>query len=796
MIKFKLISIILLFSLMGNAQYKIMGKITDKQGNPLTGASLQFKNLPIGTISDGEGNFVFNNLKPGSYVLLASYIGYKKAVQEISLTKNTTINFQLKIKSTLTEEIIVASTRASKNTPTTYTTVDKEAIEAQNLGQDIPFMLSMEPSVVTTSDAGAGIGYTGMWIRGSNIQRINVTVNGIPLNDPESHGVFWVNMPDFSSSVNSIQVQRGVGTSTNGGGAFGATINLETNTVEHDAFGEINSSLGSFNTYKNNARFGTGLINDKWAFEGRLSAISSDGYVDRASSDLKSYFLQGGYYTDNTTVKAVVFSGKEKTYQAWWGVDQYTMDNLGRTYNWAGAIFDEDGNTHFYDNQTDNYQQDHYQLHFSHKFSDALNINAALHYTYGRGYYEEYNQNADLSAFGINNFYYNLDTSTHIYNDTIQNSDLITRRWLDNHFYGITYSANYHWAKINLIFGGATNKYANAKHFGEVIWTKFAPTSNNNQQYYNNVSNKTAINNYIKANYQLSKSLNLFADFQARYIAYTGEGTDSDGSLIAIDKTYFFFNPKGGFSYVIQNVGTIYGSAALSQREPIRTDFLDAPDGRSPEPEKLMDYELGMRKKSDNWFYNINVYVMNYSNQLALTGEINDVGSPIRTNTGKSNRTGVEFDAGIQPTQWLAGRANLALSNSNTDFKTIVFDETDTTVVTYNDVPLSFSPKAILGAEISLFPIKNAEICFNTKYISKQYMDLTQNEDHRLDPYITSKLRMNYKIHPKFMKEINLSLLVNNFFNLEYATNGYMWGIPYYYPQATRNFLAGISLKF
>ena len=796
MLKLKLVSILLLLGLLTHAQFKISGTITDENDSPLIGASVQIKGSTKGTQSNQKGYYEITNLDKGNYTLLVSFIGYEKAEKALLLDKDVTLNISLPALSVMTEEVIVASTRANKNTPTTYTTVDKEAIEKQNLGQDIPYLLSMEPSVVTTSDAGAGIGYTGMWIRGSNIQRINVTVNGIPLNDSESHGVFWVNMPDFSTSVNSIQVQRGVGTSTNGGGAFGATINLETNTVEKETFAEINSSAGSFNTFKNNVRFGTGLIKNKWAFEGRLSKISTDGYVDRASSDLKSYFVQGGYYTDETTVKAVVFSGKEKTYQAWWGVDEWTMENLGRTYNWAGAIFNDDGTTSFYDNQTDNYQQDHYQLHFSHKLNSQFNVNAALHYTYGRGYYEEYNQGAHLGDYGLDYLVY-YDTIPEIQNDTASYSDLVTRRWLDNHFYGATYSMNYTANKINLTFGGAANKYANAKHYGEVIWTKFAQLPSNNHLYYDNVSNKTDINNYFKINYQITNTINLFADMQARMIDYTGEGEDSDGTPINIDKNYFFFNPKGGFSYVMPQVGTIYGSVALSQREPIRTDFLDAPNGITPQPEKLIDFELGIRRKEASWYYNANGYFMKYTNQLALTGEINDVGSPIRTNTGESSRTGIELDGGIKPSDLFAIRVNAALSTTSTDFKEQVYDdEGQLNIVEHNGVQLSFSPQAIVGGVLSIYPIKNGEISLNGKYISKQYMDLTQNEDHVLDAYITSQLSFRYSIYPDFMNKIDFSLMINNVLNLEYATNGYMWGIPYYYPQAGINFLAGVSMRF
>ncbi len=787
------------FSISIYSQHKISGTLTDKDGKPLVGANVIIKELKVGATSDKAGTYTINNIEEGNYTLKVSFIGFEEINQSIAVKKNLELSFSLEDAVITGEEIIVKSTRAGISTPTTYSEVGKEAIESKNLGQDMPYLLGMEPSLVTTSDAGAGIGYTGLWIRGSNIQRINVTVNGVPINDAESHGVFWVNMPDFASSIESAQVQRGVGTSTNGGGAFGATINLETNLVEEEAFGEINSSFGSFNTLKNNARFGTGLIKNKWAFEGRLSKVSTDGYIDRASSDLSSYFVQGGYYTDKTTVKAVVFSGREKTYQAWYGVDQWTMDNYGRSFNWAGVIYNEDGSMRYYDNQTDNYQQDHYQLHWSQKLNNKLSFNTALHYTYGRGYYEEYKQGEELGGYPIGIQYFGLDSTlvgsnyTPFYHDTIQSADLIVRRWLDNHFYGATFALNYTTNKLNMSVGGALNKYANARHFGEIIWAQYAGSTSYGDKYYDNKANKTDFNIYTKADYKVSNQFGLFVDIQLRNILYKAEGADKGGATIGINESYAFFNPKAGVTYNLSMLGQVYASVAVANREPIRTDFLDAPEGIKPEPEQLIDYEIGLRRRNNNGFYSFNFYYMKYKNQLVLTGEINDVGSPIRANVGESYRAGIELDGGYQPLSWFRFRANATFSTTSTDYKQLV----DSAIVNFDNVQISFSPQVVAGIELTLLPFKNFDVSAIGRQVSRQYLDLTENNAHSLDPYTTLNLRIGYKIEPSFMNEIQFTLMVNNLLNAEYSTNGYMWGdTPYYYPQAGTNFLAGVSLKF
>ena len=780
-------------------QFRIEGTVTNEKGEALEGANVLIREKNLGTISNDSGKFMLKGLAKDYYNLEISFLGYEIFSQTLGVDKNVYINCQLQPSTFWGEEIIVRATRADENTPTTYSVVNKEEIEKQNLGQDLPYLLSMEPSLVYSSDAGTGVGYTSLWIRGSNIQRINVTINGIPLNDPESHGVFWVNTPDFASSVQSAQIQRGVGTSTNGGGAFGATLNLETDYVGCDPSAHICSSYGSFNTWKNTFELGTGLIKNHWAFEGRASSITSDGYIDRASSNLKSFFLQGGYYSQSTVVKAIVFSGKEKTYQAWYGIDKETLET-DRTFNWAGAIYDENWNiTGFYNNETDNYQQDHYQLHISQTIAPRWHVNGALHYTYGRGYYEQYYSNEYLGDYPIGVQYFGYDSLLtaggyqYYYHDTISYGDMIVRRWLDNYFYGTTFALQYNSSLTNITFGGAYNKYSPAKHYGELIWAEFVGNTKPGDLFYKNTSDKTDLNIYGKIDYSLSRYLNLFADMQIRKVDYSGNGTDKGNDTVAIDDKFFFFNPKAGFTCHLKKIGTLYASYAVSHREPIRTDYLDAPDNVIPKPEQLQDIEAGLRKQGEKFHYTVNGYLMLYANQLVLTGEINDVGSPVRANVGKSYRLGLEIDAGASLTKYFSLRTNIALSRNRTDSRQIEGEE----IVEYTDIPLPFSPSVVSGFDMKFIPFKFLEATINGKFISRQYLDLTGNDQKSLDPYFINNLIVIWSMGIKSLRTCRISLQINNLFNVYYSSNGYVWdGVPYYYPQAGINIMAGIDLQF
>ncbi len=571
------------------SQSTISGTITNTNGEPLIGANVRLKNTLKGTFTDLSGKFFIKNIKNGKYTIVVSYIGYIKSSKQIILGKDLNINFKLLRSSIMSDEIMVSATRAGEKTPATYVNLNKKNIDDNNLGQDIPYLLSITPSVVTSSDAGAGIGYTSFRIRGTDANRINVTLNGIPLNDPESHGVFWVDFPDLASSINNVQIQRGVGTSTNGAGAFGATINMQTLTLKPKAYAEISNSAGSFQTLKSSVRVGSGLINDKFTFDARLSKIESQGYIDRSSSNLKSFFVSGGYYNEHDIVKLNIFSGIEKTGQAWNGVPKCRLDNdsLGMAQlvnddGWSDAekenLYNSNSRTfnrYIYDNQTDNYQQDHYQLFYSHELSNFLNINAALHYTKGYGYYESYKYNKKFSKYGLENAIYN--------NDTITRTDLIARKLMDNDFYGITYSMNYKLEKINASIGGAYNIYQ-GDHFGKIIWAQFAANNaDKDYEWYKNTGNKNDFNIYTKINYQISNKLNIYGDIQFRKIDYTITGIDDDFRDISQNHKFNFINPKTGIYYTINDKQNTYFSFGVAHREPNRHNYTDA-DPTKPMP--------------------------------------------------------------------------------------------------------------------------------------------------------------------------------------------------------------------
>ncbi len=533
-------------------------------------------------------------------------------------------------KEIILDEVLVAAVRVNKTSPVTFANLNKEQIKSRNLGQDIPVLLNFLPAVVTTSDAGAGVGYTSIRVRGSDATRVNVTINGIPYNDSESHGTFWVNMPDFASSTESLQLQRGVGTSTNGAGAFGASLNILTDNTSETAFAQISSSIGSYKTMRNNLKFSTGLLNDRFEIGGRLSRITSDGYIDRARSELESYFLQGSFKHNTTLIKGLLFGGHEITYQSWFGIDAATLA-INRTFNPAGIYTDENGNTQFYDNEVDNYKQDHAQLHWSEELSASWRTNLALHYTRGRGYFEQFREDDNFETYGFEPITVN--------GNEINTTDLIRRRWLDNDFYGTVFSANHNSEKLNLILGGGYNQYK-GDHFGEVIWANYAANSNIRDRYYDDNSKKTDLNLFAKADYRLNQKWRLFGDLQLRTVSYTANGEDTG----IVDDSFSFFNPKTGITYTPNQKNNFYFSYAIANREPNRNDY----ENGNPKPEKLNDFELGWRFLSPSFQLSANAYFMKYKDQLVLTGELNDVGAPLRANVGDSYRLGIELDANLK----------------------------------------------------------------------------------------------------------------------------------------------------
>jgi len=678
---------------------------------------------------------------------------------------------QEKPKDTITQldEILVSAIRVNKKTPVSFSDINKKEIAPRNLGQDIPILLNYLPSVVTTSDAGNGFGYTGIRVRGSDATRVNITINGIPYNDSESQGTFWVNMPDFASSLESIQLQRGVGTSTNGAGAFGASLNMLTDSYVKKANGEIANSFGSFNSRKHTVKFSSGLLDNHFELAGRLSVVKSDGFIDRASSDLKSYFLQGTYVGKTTLIKALVFGGTEKTYQSWNGIDSETIQN-DPTFNSAGIFTDEFGNTRFYDNETDNYQQDHYQLHWNETFSENWNTNLALHYTKGKGYFENYKEDADFLDYGL----------TPVASQTT--TDLIRQKWLENDFYGTTFSLNYKNEKLDFILGGGWNKYE-GDHFGKVIWSRFASTSELGDNYYNDFGNKIDGNVFTKINYQFTKKITFYGDLQLRSVNYKANGVQA----ILVNDTFNFFNPKAGLNYVFNSKSTFYFSFARANREPNRTDY----ESGNSKPEKLNDYELGWRFASTKIKLNTNIYYMTYKDQLILTGNLDDVGNPIRSNSEKSYRLGLEVEATIAISKQITVRPNITLSdNKNVDL--------NVSGINFGNKEIAYSPNVIAGNVLEYIPLEKLKISLLSKFVGKQFMNNIELPEAKLPDYFVNDLNVSFEMNPKsIFKSIVFSGLVNNILDKKYISNGYMYDVyPYYYPQAGINFLLGMNLKF
>lgn len=761
------------------------------------------------------------------------------------------------IRSAELEQIVVTATRATDNTPVAHTELGKEQLAKINFGQDIPYLLTLTPSVVTTSDAGTGIGYTSIRIRGVDASRINVTSNGVPLNDAESHSLFWVNMPDFASSVEDMQVQRGVGTSTNGAGAFGGSINMRTEALASRPYAEGSISYGSYNTHKEMAKVNTGLIGGHWAFGARLSQLHSDGYIDRASTDLSSYFVQGGYYGDKTVVKLMTFGGKERTYHAWDGISAAQLAE-NRRYNPCGEMKDivrnaegypvlnPDGSPEtrvvgFYKGQTDNYIQTHYQAILNQRIADGWNLNATLHYTKGDGYYEEYKNAATLTEYDLKPWLA-ADPAKEGYADKegyVTKSNLVRRKQMDNGFGGGVFSFNYMGAKVSASIGGAANRYA-GEHFGNVIWIKnYVGDLTPDHEYYRNRSVKDDANVFARANWEVARGLSIYGDLQYRYIHHTIKGPDDkwnwlDGTrqMLEVDNKYHFFNPKAGIFYDIDDHHNVYASFAVAHKEPTRNNFTDAKFGTVPKPERLFDYELGYSFRSRVFSAGINLYYMDYKDQLVLTGQVNDIGEPLSDNVARSFRAGIELTAGVQITRWLRWDINATFSrNRILDYTEYVDDYVvnadgdweatgKQTAVYIGDTEISFSPSIIAGSLISVnfgdFSASLQSLCVGSQYVTNSMQNGIMGADGKwelaplkLDAYFVNNLRLNYQFRLPSMQFLNVGVAVNNLFNAMYCNNG--WGYSMmvkegdktfrsndmgYFPQAGINFMASVTLRF
>ncbi len=791
-----------------NGQCTVTGQVTDAEGEPLPGANVMITDIRKGGVADANGVYRIENVPVGEHAIQASYVGYASERKTTEVTQNVSkliVHLQLKKRIVEIDELVVRATRATEKTPMTYVNLPKEELETNNLGQDVPFVLRWTPSTVVTSDAGAGIGYTGLRIRGTDPTRINVTINGIPLNDAESQGVFWVNLPDFLSSTSDIQVQRGVGTSTNGAGAFGASINLSTAELDEQAYARVNGSVGSFNTRKTNVQVGTGLLDDRFSFQGRLSTIQSDGYIDRASSDLDSWFISGAYQGEKSVLRANVFSGHEVTYQAWYGVPADSLDT-NRTFNSAGT--EKDGAP--YDNEVDDYRQTHYQVLYNVQATPNWNLNLAAHYTRGQGFFEQYKADQTLADYGIE--------APRPGGVSIETTDLIRRLWLDNDFYGLVYSAGFlnNTNRLDLTLGGAFNIYE-GRHFGEVIWARFAGDSEIRDRYYDNDARKTDFNIYGKLNYELLYGLNAYLDLQYRRVGYEFLGFNRAGENVTQNVDLHFFNPKAGLFYALDDQTNLYASFAVANREPNRNDYVETTADSRPEPETLYNTELGYRRNWQRAALGVNLYHMFYRNQLALNGEVNDVGAYTRVNIDRSYRLGVEVIGGFQLLDDLRLEGTATLSRNKVASFTEFIDVYDENfgyqgqeAIAREETDLSFSPEIIASGQLSWDVLAKAEkqdlnVTLLSKYVGKQYIDNSSDENNVIDPYFFSDLRLRYQWQAPFAKEVTLTLLVQNLWDAEYETNAYSYRYQFagervvdrwYYPQAGRNFLLGLTLGF
>lgn len=777
-------------ALLGFAQNDLSIRVIDNQQHVLIGATVHVDGITKQT--NAQGLAVFERQSSAAVQLTVTYLGHRTFRGQVS-AETSSYTVALEPLHLQTGEVFVYATRAGENAATTFTNVNKEDLRESNLGQDIPYLLEQTPGVVIGSDAGAGIGYTSMRIRGSDNQRINVTLNGIPLNDAESMGSFFVNLPDFASSVESIQIQRGIGTSTNGAGAFGASLNIQTDALDEQSYAELNNSFGSFNSWKNTVKVGSGLLKDKYAFNARLSRISSDGYIDRATSNLQSFYVDGGLYTDKHILKATVFSGKEKTYQAWNGIPEDKLDS-DRTFN-----------EFTYENQTDNYVQTHSHLHYTYVANDKLNINTAFHYTKGAGYYEEYRTDDAFSKYGMNNVV--------IGGETVSSSDLIRQRWLDNHFYGLTYGVNYrpnnNWG---FTLGGAYNEYL-GDHYGEVIWARFASDTELGDKYYLNDAKKTDFNLYGKADYRAENWL-LNLDLQYRQVNYNVQGDDDKIKNMNFEDNLHFFNPKAGLTYFIDNRSNLYASYAYAGKEPVRKDYVENPRSEFPKPEKMQNIEAGYRWRTPTLHVGANVYGMFYTDQLIPTGAINDTGGALRINIPKSHRIGVELDGSWAIHPKFVWSATAALSqNKIQDFVEYVpvYDANWVKVheeaIDHGSTDIAMSPATVLSNDFTFRATEDLSFSLLSKYVSRMYLDNTSAKERSLAPYSVHHLRALYSLSALGLERIDLNLTVNNLFNAKYETAGYTWRemyegssdvahYNYYYPQATTHFMLGLNLRF
>jgi len=798
------------------AQSKTTFLISDADGNAVANASIELERTGVFSANE-KGQLSIYTRQTGAVRCHVSSVGFKNVDTTIMLPASQLTIVMTRLALFL-EPVEIKALRAGDKSPFAKSNLSKTDIEKLNLGQDLPFLLSQSPSVTVTSDAGNGVGYTGIRIRGTDATRINVTINGIPYNDAESQGTYFVDLPDISSSLSSIQIQRGAGTSSNGAGAFGASINLSTNEVNEKAYAEANNSFGSFNTWKNTVKFGTGLINKHFTFDARLSKISSDGFIDRGATSLKSFYTSAAYITQRSSIRFNIISGTEKTYQAWNGIPQYKLfynkdsllnhyyNNLGSLYFTAADssnLFNSNPrkyNVFTYPNQTDNYQQDHYQLFFNHQFNYDWSLNTAIYLSKGKGYYEEYKNDAAYSSYGL--------PDPVAGNTTISNTDLVRRLWLDNNLYGGIFSLLHKTQRDQFSFGGGWNEY-DGKHYGNIIWA--ANGAPKDYRWYYNKAVKKDFNLYSKYQYKISNRLEALVDLQYRRVDYSIDGTRKFPDL-KLNNHFNFFNPKLGITYSAGSM-VAYASYAFANKEPNRDDYENgALSSTPPKPERLQDLELGLEEKKFNYSWGINLYYMDYKDQLILTGKINDVGDALRINTPHSYRAGIELQGRYKINKTVQLSGNLTLSdNKIKDFNDYIprydasFNLVQQDTFHYRKTSLAFSPSLIAAGMLQVFPFSNAEINTSVKYTGKQFLDNSGSDAKSIDDYFVQDLTAQYNLHTGWIKEITIIARLSNVWNPKYESNGYTYSYFYdkslvrenfYFPMAGRNFMLGLNVKF
>ncbi|MEO1022137.1 MAG: TonB-dependent receptor [Bacteroidota bacterium] len=813
-------SLLLLFSIgliitqLSYAQ-SITGTVYDIQTREtLPGVNILQKGTTNGVASRQDGTFELTLESGASPVLVFSYVGFRD--KEVEVGNRSSFNVYLTAETYLSDEVLVKSTRVDASTPFTYTDISKEELQQRNLGQDVPFLLQSTPSVVTTSDAGAGIGYTGIRIRGVDPARINVTINGVPVNDAESHGVFWVNLPDLASSIENVQVQRGVGTSANGAAAFGASINIQTSSGNPEPFAEVNTGIGSFGTRKANVLFGSGLMNNGWQFEGRLSRINSDGFIDRATSELQSLYLSATKQWKRSRLQANIISGDERTYQAWNGVPEPMIDgnaaeleryiannvfNPDEAERWRNNLGNRQFNQFTYEDQVDNYGQDYYQLHFSHQYSKELTLTSSAFVTQGQGFFEEFRDEDPIASYGAPN-------------GGFLTSDLIRRKWLDNDFYGLLTNAIYqNESGLRFTFGQGFTFY-DGNQFGELIWAANPAGLENEDEYYRGDVEKTDLNVFAKAEYPFSDRLIGFVDVQARWINYDINGTDevsSFGVVVAdVSQTddFFFINPKAGVNFLPTDQDRIYASFAIGNKEPTRLEYISSSANATPDHETLYNLETGWMRESNRYFAGVNAFMMLYQNQLVVTGELSDVGFALRQNVDDSYRMGLEFQGGVQLTNWISWSGSLTLSQNKIREFTYFLDDFDNggqQAFVLEDVDLALSPN-VVGNSVLAFQRRGLKAEWMARYVGRQYLDNTETRSRSLDPFFVNDIQVSYSFSELgFLNQLTASLLVNNVLDVEYAPNGYTYGwisgnqqqhFNFLYPQAGINSLMQLRWQF